>query len=1109
MESELKLNTEKWDLKLDDEIKYITSIEKNFTYILTQNFFCIYDKSKDNLIKHPIPENNNPILNSKINDDFINNRIWPDKLGIHIIFKLDGICYYYNNIFKDKKKVIKQLKLISEENKEYIEPLALSFNDINKNPKNTDEIIFTDFNSVIYTLNIKAEENGEVFEKISKIFDIKSIKNINLENNLVNKENEENKDNDELDRYLEDNYFIIEKDDKIFDIRMFIREEKVLIGKKIQIIKNYFILAISKRIIFQFKGKNSIHEIFSKYKKDTNTINVKKLILDCKIFPKVNKIQLVNPRLQTYKSKNKKQNFFSWNNEVGFTFWEITTEKIEEKNDVNIQKLPLAQKDFNLYRYIKIKSDGNFENKPCPLACISSARCIYFLYNDCLVIINTLTNNIIHIEYFKEEKYFDMFFNPDMNRILIYSTNKIIKLSLEHEFNNLWKDYVQKGDYDLAIQNYPIEDEKFKSQLRKLKANLLFQKKDYESAGLEYTLSDENFEHVCMKFFKLNDINHLFNYLNLVNKINLAKIEEDKKNEENKDVFLIQKYLINTWLLELILEKIDDCANNGSKINDDKISNKNLRQIINESGYIDSKDYLDKLVVFYAIRNFGTHEDFVEFAGLKNDYKAIIFDMVNHKAYSDAIQNLIDYMSYDTNENYLKKLIKIFFMYINIFVKESPKQVIELLDEYHYLIENPKEIISIIINLDDIYNNKMDEETFDNVLNLIKKLISIYEKDRKVEGLKIDDSVKQNLYNLYILYLSKSYKEEHDKELKDYLKTLIKEMNKPKNKYSFNKNNQNIKIYFDFSFAEILFKNNKSSMALLYCLKKQYYKSISYAVKCPQKNISIFIANSIPDPKKKKEIWLSLFNYYKSEGIQIIEDILKESKGILTITDILPHLMGNVQLKDIETNLNKYIDEYEIKLRKLKRDIKEFAKSEEILDKKISKFNGYGKKNLKIKLEEINCSICLRNLEENNFFLFPCQHAFDLDCLINLLFYFDNKRIGDENFKNKMRSIKGILDVLEKAQAFKNKINPLEKKNSLSVSTKIKNNQNANKALFKNLTLKNNINILDLDNEDKILNSTMKELDELLNEECPLCGKELILGTQTKFGDEDDIEWNV
>ena len=54
MESELKLNTEKWDLKLDDEIKYITSIEKNFTYILTQNFFLIFFKSKNSITKYII-----------------------------------------------------------------------------------------------------------------------------------------------------------------------------------------------------------------------------------------------------------------------------------------------------------------------------------------------------------------------------------------------------------------------------------------------------------------------------------------------------------------------------------------------------------------------------------------------------------------------------------------------------------------------------------------------------------------------------------------------------------------------------------------------------------------------------------------------------------------------------------------------------------------------------------------------------------------------------------------------------------------------------------------------------------------------------------------------
>ena len=50
MDSDIKLNLEKWELTLDDEIKYIASLESNYTYILTPTFFYIYDKSKDELI---------------------------------------------------------------------------------------------------------------------------------------------------------------------------------------------------------------------------------------------------------------------------------------------------------------------------------------------------------------------------------------------------------------------------------------------------------------------------------------------------------------------------------------------------------------------------------------------------------------------------------------------------------------------------------------------------------------------------------------------------------------------------------------------------------------------------------------------------------------------------------------------------------------------------------------------------------------------------------------------------------------------------------------------------------------------------------------------------
>ena len=273
MDSDIKLNLEKWELTLDDEIKYIASLESNYTYILTPTFFYIYDKSKDELIKHQIPNNKDENLDSIKNDTSMENRIWPDKFGIHIIFKLEGICYYYNNILKENKK-IKRLELIFEENKKYIEPIALSFNDINKNKKNSDEIIFTDINSTIYTLNIKIDLKGEISEKIEKIFEIRNIKNFDLEN--IDKTKEEEKEKDELDNYLEENYFILEKDDIISDIKLIIKEDE---SKKSKTTKNYFILAVSKRILFQFEGKNSISEIFSKNKNDnTDKISIKNII---------------------------------------------------------------------------------------------------------------------------------------------------------------------------------------------------------------------------------------------------------------------------------------------------------------------------------------------------------------------------------------------------------------------------------------------------------------------------------------------------------------------------------------------------------------------------------------------------------------------------------------------------------------------------------------------------------------------------------------------------------------------------------------------------------------------------------------------------------------
>ena len=95
------------------------------------------------------------------------------------------------------------------------------------------------------------------------------------------------------------------------------------------------------------------------------------------------------------------------------------------------------------------------------------------------------------------------------------------------------------------------ENKMIRPKLHKIYGDYLFEKKRFMKAAEEYANSDENFEHVCIKFLSTNNNLALLKYLSLVYYLRMKKHIGD--NKDNDDSYFIEKYLINTFIFELLI----------------------------------------------------------------------------------------------------------------------------------------------------------------------------------------------------------------------------------------------------------------------------------------------------------------------------------------------------------------------------------------------------------------------------------------------------------------------------------------------------------------------------------------------------------------------------
>jgi len=1060
-----KFSPQKLDISISGNILYVTSIpfpnKKIFLLTDTDKFYII---ENNNLSKPQVFQLKSDYLNSdklkpiKFQTDSLESQIWTDKKGNHVIIKYKRICFYYN---PNLKKKIEELNLINFGNT-LIQPYAVVFNEDKCNNRDTGVFLLSDYYSSIYEVQLFLSDENEMMR--SRFGEILKLK-------IDNKKSTQPSENS-----FNLNFFEMDKDDRIIDFKLITQDETILL------------LAITKNLLFQFFGKKDFRSVFNNYNVETGDISkaVKKF------FPQKQKSNQVKIVKKLKNGEKFEINRVEKEKKEPSAFSRIQLLKKENKNEIDsfgfmsdcgyiigeINKDLKPQNQFNIFKYYKFeketKEKSEIIHQIMPKAVCESNFNRFFLYTNYLVVQNKLTNTIKQNEHIKLD-LIDIFDNEDF--IIVYSKKNIYKIPLDNENDNLYEDYIQKGDYKTALL-LKKDDALLRPSLHKLYADNLFNNKQYLEAAIEYAFSNEIFENVCIKFLKINNTVGLIRYLILIMQFRLNHIKTEKKKdkmeegetngetkENNKEQF-IERYLLHTWLLELLAEKLEN------ENNDELV--KEIKGITKYES-VGSK-YLDENLIYNILNLFNKQDELIAFAAFKKDYEIIIRSLISKKKIDLTLEQFN--LSFCGDGGQLDaKLKKYFYKYGNILIKENIPKTIDSLNQY-FRPENPEELIRLLIspNFKSITEN---ESNFKIVMKYIKDLMKPDKKKDKEQKNVLNKY--QNLHNLYILLVSQSkfgtYKQSFLRELKSIIDTFTQ------NQQFEKKGKITDKIYFDLNFAKKIFKEkedtkSKEILCLIYFLLNQYLDSIDVAIENNFEELLLYLTKNILDEKFRKKIWLKIFVYEKEKhNLTKAKEIIEKSDNIIKIEDVIPLMSDNEKLNDLKEELAKCIQNSDESIIKLNNEIREFNEANNSINKDID-FSE--KKAVKKKFTDLRCSKCNKNIntgKNSKFYLFPCQHIFDLQCLVDIYMEFATYKLKDEEFKKKI----GVIKDMSK------KIKQIEDRKNLAL---------IGKGQFDK-------------EEEFLLNVSKNQLFDYLNEECLLCGQDMIDSTQIEFGNDERLEWDL
>lgn len=642
---------------------------------------------------------------------------------------------------------------------------------------------------------------------------------------------------------------------------------------------------------------------------------------------------------------------------------------------------------------------------------------------------------VVFQESFTRGKLIGLTVDESNGTIYAYTDSSVYKLLIADEERDVWRLYLEQAldpnvskeeHFDMALRLCK-HDAATRDIVLTAKADYYFKLGQYRNAANIYAKTTKSFEEVAISFSNKGQKDALRVFL-----LNKLKSILSKVTKEHEDA--TQLSCLCTWLTEMYLDKMNELYDEGDKRKKEYDAvEKEFRKFLEAN-----RKYLNRETTFTLISSHGHVQEVLYYAMLIEDYERVISHCITEGDYAGALNILNKFCKAKQYEEY-------FYKFAPILMQHMPEEMVDVLTSKQRVFQ-PGRLIPALIRY--VATNK-SEDGENHVIRYLEWCIKQNE----------DPAIHNLLLSLYANL-------DDDTKLIQFLNT------------------EGDSNYYDPKYAlRICTEKGKTEACVrLYSSMGLYEDAVELALSANEIRLARECADKPEDDEFKKKMWLRIAKHVieKEKDVKKAIEFLNYTDKI-KLEDILPFFPDFVLIDDFKDEICKSLEEYKNEIEDLKTDMQDATQNANLIREDIKELKhryGYITANAKC-----DGSHCFKSILAKDFYLFPCQHMFHTDCLI------------EEIQKHVSRS-KG-----EKILELNNK------RKRLIESGQLNNLTMATPATPETDQLSNPTSAFTNTSSGNTIKDEMKELDDLISSECPFCGEIMISSIDTPFVDEDDGEY--